>query len=101
MKIDNKFHPKFGPIEIQSDSKTVWVNSASLLGRFGMVGIDIHRPVDEQSSKGECLHCTHGITTLKDWKTFQSKMKEFYGIDVSDEHRPERLNGPTCKEDGV
>lgn len=82
------------PYEIDSDGVTVWVNGeGSLLGRFGRNGIDIHRPIEEQSSSGECLYCTHASTTSADWVTFVAKMKELYSIDVPDHHKPKRF---TC-----
>jgi hypothetical protein len=76
---------------IESDGRTVWVNAPALIGRFGVQGIDIHRPIEEQAEGGECLYCTHAPTTLDDWRTFQAKMKEFYGVTVSDRYMPERF----------
>lgn len=77
--------------DITSDDRTVWVNGAAgCIGRFGTNGIDIHRPITEQSA-GECLFCTHEPTKPEDWDTFVVKMKELYGIDVPEEHRPRRF----------
>lgn len=78
--------------EISSDYRTVWVNSAEgCLGRFGVNGIDIHRPMSEQRTKGECLHCTHEPTTLQDWGIFVLKMKEFFNIRVPAKYLPIRF----------
>ena len=75
-----------------SDGVTVWVNGETgLLGRFGVMGIDVHRPMSEQREKGECLHCTHGLVTRADWDVFVAKMKEHFGITVSQRHMPKRL----------
>ena len=77
---------------IMSDGITVWVNgSDGMIGRFGRAGIDIHRCQKEQSEHGECLYCTHAMTTAEDWQTFVAKMKEIYNIDVPEKHRPDRF----------
>lgn len=79
-------------IDITSDGRTVWVNtSAGCIGRFGKAGIDIHRSMNDQAAKGECLFCTHGPTTKQDWTTFVEKMNEFYGVLVGPEHMPDRF----------
>jgi hypothetical protein len=80
------------PYDIMSDGKTVWINGAyGLLGRFGLYGIDVHRPLTDQSEKGECLHCTHEPTTRADWDVFVAKMLEHCGVHVPDEYMPERF----------
>ena len=77
---------------IHTDDTTVWVNGAGgLLGRFGVQGIDVHRPMDEQTERGECLHCTHGPTTRQDWDVFVQKMVEHFGIKVSSKYMPQRF----------
>lgn len=77
--------------DISSDGSTVWVNgSKGLIGRFGLMGIDIHRPLEEVC-KGVCLHCTHGPTTRADWDVFVTKMLEHFAIEVPEEHLPERF----------
>lgn len=77
---------------VESDGVTVWVNGpTSLLGRFGRLGIDIHQPLDEQKTKGECLFCTHGPTTKEDWDLFVVKMKEYFGIRVPRHVMPTRF----------
>ena len=60
-------------------------------GRFGVMGIDVHRPMSEQREKGECLHCTHGLVTRADWDVFVAKMKEHFGITVPQRYLPKRL----------
>jgi len=78
--------------DILSDGVTVWVNGeAGLLGRFGKNGIDVHRPMTEQQEHGECLYCTHSTVTLDDWRVFQSKMEEHFGIIISDKYMPKRF----------
>ena len=77
---------------IDTDGKTVWVNGEiNCLGRFGVMGIDVHRTLDEQSENGECLYCTHEPTNKQDWETFKVKIKEHFDIDVSDKYMPERF----------
>lgn len=78
---------------IDSDGVTVWVNGVGgLLGRFGARGIDVHRPLEDQGEKGECLYCTHELTSRDDWEIFRSKMKELHGVNVSQKHRPKRFS---------
>jgi hypothetical protein len=88
-------HVETAEYEITTNGATVWVNGATgLLGRFGIHGIDIHRKLEEQSEKGQCLFCTHETTTGHDWMTFVAKMKEFHGIEVPVlEFTPIRLRG--------
>lgn len=75
--------------DITSDGVTVWVNGEDgLLGRFGRMGIDVHHPPTEQFQTGECLFCTHARTNHGDWNVFVAKMKEHFGINVPEEHRP-------------
>jgi len=77
---------------VDSDGITVWVNGeGGLLGRFGKYGIDIHRPVGEQSAYGECLFCTHAETTYMDWRTFCKKMRTIFGVRVAVRHMPKRF----------
>ena len=88
-------HVETATYEITTNGTTVWVNGATgLLGRFGIHGIDIHRKLEEQSEKGQCLFCTHETTTGHDWMTFVAKMKELHGIEVPVlEFTPIRLRG--------
>lgn len=79
---------------IESDGKTVWVNAedGSCIGRFGKMGIDIHRDMEAQlSGKAQCLMCTHGITGVAEWEQFVEAMKTLYDVDVKEKYRPERL----------
>lgn len=81
--------------EIDSDGRTVWVNSAMgvCVGRFSRFGIDIHRDFTAQvAGEPECLDCTHEKPTLAEWERFKSGMMEHYGVVVGDEHRPEFLS---------
>lgn len=78
--------------EIHDDGTTVWVNGPmGLLGRFGNAGIDVHKPANEQHFTGECLHCTHKMTTKEDWDIFKAKMLEHFKIEVPDKHKPRRF----------
>jgi hypothetical protein len=78
--------------EITTDGKTIWVNGEiSLLGRFGLFGVDIHRPLTEQQNKGECLFCTHGKTARRDWELFKIGMKHYFDITVTDKYMPEKF----------
>ena len=79
-------------IETTSDGITVWINGFDgLLGRFGRQGIDIHRNACEQSENGECLYCTHCVTTAEDWPVFVEKMKELHDVVVVEKYRPNRF----------
>lgn len=79
--------------EVCSNTQTVWVNSGdtgTCLGRFSKFGIDIHHDMERQMTTGsQCLDCTHSKPTLEDWLRFVQGMKEHYGVEVSDEHRPD------------
>lgn len=79
-----------GDIEILSDGRTVWVNMAGCsIGRFGPYGIDVHRTIQAQmEGQPECLACTHGPTTLADWRRFQTSMMDHYGVIIPDNHMP-------------
>lgn len=75
-----------------TDGITVWVNGGGgLIGRFGRQGVDIHQPMSEQQTHGECLFCTHGPTTPADWDTFVEKMLELHQIKVSAKFKPKRF----------
>lgn len=77
--------------EITTNGTTVWVNGEqSLLGRFGKMGIDVHRPLDANGCDGECLYCTHEPVTERDWETFKVKMLGHHGVVVTDEYKPDR-----------
>ena len=76
---------------VRSDGVTVWVHDASdgsCTGRFGRLGIDIHRPALEQTELGQCLLCTHGPTGIAEWIRFVDAMRNIYGVRISDRHRP-------------
>jgi hypothetical protein len=59
---------------------------AFTVGRFGRLGIDVHTPTADG-----CLHCTHGTTTIIDWRQFVTDMKVCYGIEITDEYMPDRF----------
>lgn len=75
---------KMKKFSIQSDGKTVWVHGIQgTVGRFGPRGIDIH-----SSDTSKCLLCTHGPTEAQEWNVFVEKMREIYGVEIADEHKP-------------
>ncbi len=80
--------------QITTDGTTVWVNHSQgyMIGRFGRMGVDIHRTLEDQITTGsECLACTHGPVTVQDWELFVSGMQTHYGIAVTDHYRPVRF----------
>lgn len=80
-------------MEILSDGRTVWVNTPeSSIGRFGPYGIDVHRTLQAQmEGQSECLACTHGPTTLADWRRFQALMLHYYNVTIPDSHMPSSI----------
>jgi hypothetical protein len=81
--------------EIDSDGKTVWVNSVEgcCIGRFSRAGIDVHHDADEQIARGQqCLDCRKGPTTLADWEHFKTAMAKHFEVIVTDDHRPRFLS---------
>lgn len=77
--------------EVVSDGRTVWVNGADgmCLGRFGPVGIDIHRDFAAQArGESECLACTHEKPDIKAWRQFQILMRRHYAVGIGDDHMP-------------
>lgn len=79
-------------VQIEAGHRAVWVNvAAGCIGRFGRMGIDVHRAVDDPQYEvaGECLHCTHGPVTEQDWTVFQEKMLELHGVEVPDRFKPD------------
>lgn len=75
---------------VEHSYTSCWVNTASsCIGRFGQMGIDIHRPIEEQvEGQSECLHCTHGPTTVEHWYEFVAKMAELYGVVIDSAQTP-------------
>ncbi len=80
--------------QIDGGHAAVWVSCAdgSCIGRFGKMGIDVHKTLTQQlAGEGECLECTHGRTTPADWHRFVASMMKHYQIDLSDMEMPEWL----------
>lgn len=78
------------PVSVSTNGVTVWVNSSTvLLGRFGMMGVDVHSA--DPKAGVHCLHCTHGRTNKSDWGVFKLAMLTYHGVVVDDEYMPERL----------
>ena len=81
---------------VQSDGVTVWVIGAKgdTLARFGRMGIDVHQTHEAQlAGAPECLHCTHSPTNPADWETFKASVAKHHGIEVGDNHKPQRFTG--------
>ena len=81
--------------EIYGDGRTVWVNGpdGSCLGRFGLLGVDIHRSATDQiNGEPECLVCTHGRVSPTEWRHFVTAMAEHHGIQIPPELRPNFLD---------
>jgi hypothetical protein len=55
------------------------------------MGIDIHNKIADQQEHGQCLACSHEVTTKKDWYKFKRLMKKHFNVNISDEHMPNRL----------
>lgn len=87
--------PRTARYEVSTDGRTVWVNTAVCLGRFGPMGIDVHKDITEQMAKTgtECLFCTHTPTTREDWELFRKKMKELHDVIVPQKYMPRRFRG--------
>lgn len=81
-------------VDIQSDGRTVWVNGADgcCVGRFSQYGVEIHHTAEAQMTTGDqCLDCKAGPTNLLDWEHFKVGMKSYYGVEISDKHRPKKI----------
>jgi hypothetical protein len=80
--------------QILSDGRQVWVNSAQgmCIGRFSAGGVDIHLDYEEQLAQGkECLECfVRTPDAQSDWQRFVVGMQHHYGVQVDEEHRPNR-----------
>ena len=85
--------------QIQSDGKTVWVNSpwdGSCIGRFSSKGIDIHHTVEKQIEMGvQCINCTHEKPTFHGWLDFVAELSARYDIEdhILQKHRPNWVEG--------
>jgi hypothetical protein len=73
--------------------RAVWINDETgCLGRFGRLGVDVHR-IMEQQMEGlpVCLACTHEPTSLDDWELFKDAMLKYHNVDLWDAPVPEWL----------
>lgn len=70
--------------QIDIGHRAVWVNgpAGECIGRFGIMGIDVHRRIEDQHL-GECLDCTHDRVTPADWHRFQKSMLTHHSVDLS------------------
>lgn len=82
--------PATTKIEIQIGHRAIWVNAPTgeCIGRFGIMGIDVHRPMNEQHL-GQCLDCIHARVTRSDWDRFVTSMLRYHGADLSHVKAPE------------
>jgi hypothetical protein len=72
--------------EVSFGYNAVWVNAPTgeCVGRFGKLGIDVHRSMQEQmDGKGQCLACTHARVTIEDWRRFVALMKEHSNVELA------------------
>lgn len=63
----------------------LWIHGpdGSTVGRFGLMGIDLHNSITEQlNGAPQCRLCTPGPATLEHWELFREKAKEWWGVDV-------------------
>ena len=93
-------HPAF---LIDTDGRTVWVTGSdgSCIGRFGRMGVDVHRPFEQQlDGKGECLTCTHGPTGDAEWQLFVAEMLRHHEVGINDAYRP-AYAAPRPETDGT
>ncbi len=80
--------------QVQSDGRTVWVNESSggavaRLSSFGdMAMIDVHRPLAQQCTAGECLDCRHDLTGIVAWEYFVRSVQQHFGVRIAQRHRP-------------
>lgn len=80
--------------QIIADGRAVWVNASdgSCIGRFGRLGVDVHRSVTAQlAGEPECLVCTHGKVTPAEWALFVDAMAEYHKVVIEDRHMPKFL----------
>jgi hypothetical protein len=80
--------------QVLSDGRTVWVNedaggAVARLSSFGGVAmIDVHRPLLQQYTEGECLDCRHDLTGANAWDYFVQSVLRHFGVAISEKHRP-------------
>jgi hypothetical protein len=78
--------------QILSDGRSVWVNAADgcCTGRFARGGVDIHLDGEQQVKQGiECIDCFDRTDDFEqDWQRFTRGMKQHYGVEINDEHKP-------------
>ncbi|WGK63474.1 hypothetical protein QAO71_17030 (plasmid) [Halopseudomonas sp. SMJS2] len=70
---------------ISGQADTVWINGpdGSCVGRFGLMGVDLHTTVSEQmDGASQCRLCTHGKPTPEDWTLFREKASEWWNVEI-------------------
>ncbi len=87
-------------VQIDTGANAVWVNTATYcIGRFGRMGIDIHRDLGAQTDgQGECLLCTHGAVSEADWDAFVAGMLEHHGVTVPASAKPDWWSARKTKD---
>ena len=75
-------------IQTSENKNAVWIHASdgSTVGRFGMMGVDLHNTVTDQlNGMPQCRLCTHGKVSEEDWSLFIEKSFEFFGVKVDDD----------------
>ena len=75
----------FYEVEVNEMHDRVWVHASdgSTVGRFSIMGIDLHNSVtDQMNGAPQCRLCTHNRSTKADWLMFIEKSKEFWGVEI-------------------
>lgn len=81
-------------IQTSENKNAVWIHASdgSTVGRFGVMGIDLHNTVTDQlNGASQCKLCTHGKVNANDWGLFKEKSLEFFGVKVSDDFFDKKL----------
>jgi hypothetical protein len=82
-------------LQLSESRNAVWIHSlmdGSTVGRFGLMGVDLHNTITEQrAGMSECRLCTHGPATLADWQLFREKALEWWGVEVPEDAVDQRL----------
>ena len=80
--------------QVQSDGRTVWVNESAggavaRVSSFGDVAmIDVHRPLADQCTQGECLDCRHDLMGAAAWEHFKQSVQKHFQVEIAERHRP-------------
>lgn len=85
-------------VQLLWDGRTLWANSTEghSIARFSVAGIDVHKPLaDQLNGEHPCLNCEPSERedivsgsvgrTHRLWGTFESAMKEHYGVVIPED----------------